>query len=61
MHITTAKTDNDLRQILDLQQKNLPKHLSDNEQMTQGFVTLEHDFEMLKKMNSPLPARHRQN
>ena len=55
MMITTAKTDQDLQGILDLQQKNLIKAISEEEFKQQGFVTVEHDFEVLKKMNSPYP------
>ena len=43
--------DNHLQGILDLQQINLPKNLSDQAMLDQGFVTVEHDFELLKSMN----------
>lgn len=55
MKITTAKTAEDLRGILSLQQANLSKSISEAELQDQGFVTVEHDFETLKKMNSPYP------
>ena len=48
---STASTDEELRQILALQQQNLPKNLSPQQALEQGFVTVEHDFAMLKKMN----------
>lgn len=51
LEFTTAKTDKELRQILDLQQQNLSKNLSLEETLEQGFLTVEHDFEILKKMN----------
>ncbi|WP_343488159.1 GNAT family N-acetyltransferase [Allomuricauda sp. d1] len=46
-----ASTESDLRQILALQQRNLPKNLSQEEIKQEGFLTVEHDFELLKKMN----------
>ena len=48
---TKATTEADLRGILDLQQRNLPKNISETERVEQGFVTVEHDFEMLQAMN----------
>lgn len=47
-----AETEKELRQILDLQKKNLPEHLTDEQKNSQGFVTVNHDFETLHKMNS---------
>lgn len=55
MIITTAKTAQDLQGILDLQQLNLAKSISKKEFNEQGFVTVEHDFETLRRMNSPHP------
>ncbi|MEM8527515.1 MAG: GNAT family N-acetyltransferase [Bacteroidota bacterium] len=52
---TTASTDQDLHQILALQQLNLPKNISIEESRTQGFLTVEHDFEILKSMNEACP------
>ena len=43
--------DNHLQGILDLQLSNLPKNLSEQVMLDQGFVTVEHDFELLKSMN----------
>lgn len=48
---TTATTDQELQQILELQQKNLSKNLTLEETLEQGFLTVEHDFPTLKKMN----------
>lgn len=48
---TTATTDEELQQILTLQQLNLPKNISAAQALEQGFVTVEHDFATLKKMN----------
>jgi len=52
MIFTTSKTDQDLLQILALQKKNLAQSLSREEINEQGFVTVHHSFEGLKKMNS---------
>jgi GNAT superfamily N-acetyltransferase len=52
MVFTTSQTDTDLQQILDLQKQNLPVALSQEEINREGFVTVSHSFEGLKKMNS---------
>ncbi len=49
---TKAMTDTDLHHILELQQKNLSKNLTLEETLEQGFLTVEHDFPTLKKMNN---------
>ena len=49
---TTAKTDNEIHQILELQKSNLPQNLTAEQITTQGFVTVIHSFDTLKKMNS---------
>jgi len=51
MLFTTSQTDTDLRQILDLQKRNLPLSLSQEEINREGFVTVSHRFEDLKQMN----------
>lgn len=48
---TTAKSDEDLQGILQLQQANLPTNLSAEEMKQQGFVTVIHSLADLKKMN----------
>jgi len=48
---TTANTEKDLRGILNLQRSNLPDRLSADERSSQGFVTVSHRFEDLKKLN----------
>ncbi|WP_442265044.1 GNAT family N-acetyltransferase [Tenacibaculum sp. ZS6-P6] len=55
--ITFTKTSNvsELTQILELQQRNLPKKLTEEEKKTQGFVTVEHDLEILSKMHDLHP------
>ncbi|MCP9765739.1 GNAT family N-acetyltransferase [Lacihabitans soyangensis] len=51
-----ALTDESLNQILDLQKRNLKKYLSETEKESQGFVTAEHTFEQLKKINLSEPC-----
>ena len=48
---TIATSDNDLKGILSLQVKNHIKSLSDTEAEFQGFVTVEHSYDLLKKLN----------
>ncbi|MFN3138557.1 MAG: GNAT family N-acetyltransferase [Allomuricauda sp.] len=47
-----AKTVRELEQILDLQQRNLPKNISKEEREKEGFVTVEHDLDLLRAMNA---------
>ncbi|MBA4054369.1 MAG: GNAT family N-acetyltransferase [Marivirga sp.] len=51
IYYTTSK-DGDLKGILDLQRRNLPKNLTREEITSQGFVTVSHRPEDLQKMNS---------
>ena len=53
IEFTTASTDYQLQQILNLQRANLKRNLSQVEVEKQGFVSAEHDLPLLKKMNSP--------
>ncbi len=53
--ITNAITDRELHQILELQQKNLACNNSPEVVESQGFVTVEHTFELLKRMNDAIP------
>jgi len=50
-----ASTLDELQQILALQQKNIIPSISKEEKETEGFVTVEHDLEILKKMNDLEP------
>ena len=52
---TIAETDSDLFGILKLQRQNLASAISREEALEQGFVTVEHDFALLKRMNEPYP------
>jgi hypothetical protein len=53
---TPVATDRDIRQIIDLQQLNLPQNLSAEQKTSQGFVTVVHSFATLKKMNNAEPS-----
>lgn len=55
LHFTTAQTELELQQILDLQYRNLPAQLSQTEQSNQGFVTVRHNLQLLKQMNEAVP------
>jgi RimJ/RimL family protein N-acetyltransferase len=50
LNITKAQTKAELQGILDLQRANLRKNLSKEEQLSQGFVSLQYDLEFLKIM-----------
>lgn len=50
-----ANTDETLQQILALQKKNLERSISSDELQQEGFVTVDHDFALLKAMNHPYP------
>ncbi len=47
-----ASTREHIEAILKLQQANLPKNISTQEAKAQGFVTVEHDIELLTAMNA---------
>jgi hypothetical protein len=55
INYTVAQTDSDLFGILKLQRQNLASAISREEALEQGFVTVEHDFALLKRMNEPYP------
>ncbi|HMJ46517.1 MAG TPA: hypothetical protein VK498_04265 [Ferruginibacter sp.] len=48
---TTSATEKDLQGIKDLQKNNLPANLTAEEIFSQGFVTVNHSLEDLKKLN----------
>tara|TARA_R110002072_G_scaffold85225_3_gene193034 strand:- start:4248 stop:4778 length:531 start_codon:yes stop_codon:yes gene_type:complete len=50
-----ATSREELRQILDLQKANLAAVISSEEKEKEGFVTVEHTFEILKAMNDMCP------
>jgi len=47
-----AQNNEDLIQILKLQKKNLKSALTNNDIISQGFVTVEHDLKLLQAMNA---------
>lgn len=51
VNVSTAQSEKDLRAIIALQTINLPKNISVEEAESQGFVTVVHDFDILKRMN----------
>ena len=52
INYTTSTTDQDLLNIIALQKSNLSIHLTTEEMQSQGFVTVVHSLEVLKKMNA---------
>lgn len=46
-----ADSNEELNQILELQRINIPSSISEDESKTEGFVTVHHNFEILKAMN----------
>src|SRR5687768_835773 len=55
LRFCTATTDGELAQILTLQQANHASSLSEADAARDGFVTVMHTFELLKKMNQAAP------
>ncbi|NER17110.1 GNAT family N-acetyltransferase [Spongiivirga citrea] len=50
-----AHTDDELHQILQVQSENLKDQVDENKRLSDGFVTLKHDFYLLKRMNDACP------
>lgn len=50
-----ASTDQELAQILEIQKRNFKNKISTADQQKEGFVTVYHNFELLKKMNDACP------
>ncbi|PJX21580.1 GNAT family N-acetyltransferase [Psychroflexus sp. S27] len=55
MEYTLAKSDEDLEGILSLQKANLKKNLTPKEIELEGYVTVDHDWEILKSLNEIEP------
>ncbi|MFT4735102.1 MAG: hypothetical protein ACI9DJ_001912 [Algoriphagus sp.] len=51
VQITKAKSDDDLRGILELQSANIRTNLSDEQMKSRGYVTIEYNFDFLKLMS----------
>ncbi|RIV22652.1 GNAT family N-acetyltransferase [Fibrisoma montanum] len=56
MHITTIQSEADIQGILALQRQNLRKNVTPEVQLTQGFVTIEHNPDTLRRMNEAAPS-----
>ena len=52
IHIKIAETEEELKQILKLQSSNLIENVSVDAKISDGFVTVKHDLELLTKMNN---------
>ena len=50
-----ATSDRELHEILAIQKRSLKIHTSQGDREAQGFVTVSHSFEVLKKMNDACP------
>ena len=50
-----TSSDEQLHQILEIQKRALKQNVSAEEQKTEGFITVPHTFEILKKMNDACP------
>ena len=50
-----CKTNTELEKILQLQKRNLYTNISTDEKAKEGFVTVNHDLEILERMNSVCP------
>jgi len=50
-----ATTTYELIQILELQKENLPLIISSEEKEAEGFLTVQHDFDILNQMNDACP------
>ncbi|TLP72907.1 GNAT family N-acetyltransferase [Maribacter sp. ACAM166] len=55
INYTTAKTTEELLQILSLQQINLKSAVTSSEIEQEGFVTVSHNLDLLKNMNEACP------
>jgi hypothetical protein len=55
VRFTTIQDDDDIQQVLALQRANLSSQVSAEVAVSQGFVTVQHDHELLKKMNEAIP------
>jgi hypothetical protein len=53
--INLAQTNEELEQILNLQEANLAPNIPVNDRKSNGFVTVKHDLNVLKKMNAAAP------
>src|SRR5512135_3727276 len=52
----SVEREEELEQILELQRANLPRQLSAEEIAAEGFVTVEHTLQLLKRMHALAPS-----
>ncbi|WP_024768319.1 GNAT family N-acetyltransferase [Aquimarina macrocephali] len=52
---TVISSETELQQILVLQHNNLPVSISQTEKEAEGFVSVQHDLDILRKMNNKQP------
>ncbi len=55
INYTIVSTIEELRQIIQLQRTNLPSSISMTEKQKEGFVTVQHDLDVLERMNDVQP------
>ncbi len=55
IQFTQTTTDEELQEILSLQKTNLPVNISEEEKRKEGFLTVHHDFDLLKRMHLSWP------
>ena len=53
LHIGPVESEGQIREIMDLQKSNVKQVLSHSEIRQEGFVTCQHNFELLRQMNVP--------
>ena len=51
-----VRDERELEEILELQRVNLPRSLSERERAENGFVTVEHTLDVLRKMHALVPS-----
>jgi len=56
LYPTLVSSGDELKQILQLQKKNLRQHITEAEMKSQGFVTLHHDLSALRQMHELAPS-----
>ena len=56
INIATIQSEDDLRATLALQKENLRRNVPVDEQVSDGFVTVEHKFDVLQRMNNAAPT-----
>ena len=52
---TRASSDEELHQILEIQKRNIKANISQEEKEKEGYITVGHDFDIVKKMNDACP------